>query len=381
MNRMSLIHFQPLELYPPVMNFVGCKTTTATGPELDVYTTWCTAGISRFTPGDANIRIYRYGARKKTHNGLSRAWHYWRFYLLTLGRLFLTRPATVIYFESISAFPACIYKLFINRKARVFIHYHEYMTPQEYAGGMRLVKWFHRLEKKIYSRSSWISHTNNARMERFVHDMEGVVIPHRHILPNYPPKSWQTSPRTLSRRPVRAVYVGSLSLDTMYTREFARWVISRQGEIIWDIYSLNTTPEVVEFINSLPGGLVNLYPGIDYDRLPQVLSNYDLGVILYTGHLPNWIDNAPNKLFEYLSAGLDVWVSAVMTGSLPYVTTTTYPRVLAVDFLRLDTMDLRQSTDREGLSCSQPAWNCEEVYRPLWNELQSGSDILQPLPL
>jgi len=362
------------------MNFINCKADTGTDAALDVYATWCTAGINLFAARDANTRIFRYGAKTKPIGAFARAWHYWRFYLLTLLRLLLTRPATVIYFESISAFPACIYKLVINRKARIFIHYHEYMTPQEYAGGMRLVQLFHRLEKKIYGRASWISHTNADRMQRFVQDMDGIAIPNRHILPNYPPKSWWTPPGSSSSKPVRAVYVGSLSLDTMYTREFAAWVISRQGEIVWDIYSLNITPEAADFIRSLPGGLVNLNPGVNYDRLPQILGKYDLGVILYTGHVPNWIYNAPNKLFEYLSAGLDVWVSNVMTGSLPYVTGTTYPRVLAVDFSQLDKFDLHRALDKSGLSLSQPAWYSEEVYRPLWMELQSMPHPLQALP-
>jgi hypothetical protein len=31
--------------------------------------------------------------------------------------------------------------------------------------------------------------------------------------------------------------------------------------------------------------------------------------VLYTGHIPNYIYNIPNKVFEYLVCGLEVWYS------------------------------------------------------------------------
>lgn len=47
--------------------------------------------------------------------------------------------------------------------------------------------------------------------------------------------------------------------------------------------------------------------GINYSDLPGVIRAYDVGVILYNGHIANYVFNAPNKLFEYLACGLDVW--------------------------------------------------------------------------
>ena len=349
------------------MNFINCKTT----PEvpLDIYTTRCQARLAPFVTEDGNTRIFRFGAKKNPGAAISRALHYFRFNLNTLWRLFRTRPGTVIYFESISAFPAFVYKRCINRRSRLFIHYHEYMTPQEYEGGMRMVKWFHRLERRLYKQASWISHTNAGRMERFVTDLEDVPIPNRHILPNYPPKSWLSDHRRSSGQTIRAVYIGSLSLDTMYTREFAGWVLGQQGRVRWDIYSFNITPEAAAFIGSLPPHLVKLHPAVNYPDIPGVLKQYDLGIILYTGHIPNWVDNAPNKLFEYLACGLDVWVPLNMTGSLPYVTRGTWPKVSAVDFTRLDRLDPVAVMDKTALTWSQPSFFCEEIYPPLWNRM------------
>jgi hypothetical protein len=243
------------------------------------------------------------------------------------------------------------------------------MTPEEYDTGMRLVRSFHQMEKNIYDQVNWISHTNSARMKNFLRDLKDISVPNRHILPNYPPKNWLSTAKPGISQPVRAVYLGALSLDTMYTKEFAQWVLSQQGNIIWDIYSLNVTDEAASFIQALPGESVRLYPGISYREIPGVLKQYDLGLILYTGHIPNWIDNAPNKLFEYLSCGLDVWFPMDMKGCIPYITKDTYPKVVAVDFKQLAKLDLRIAMDRTAASYTIPEFFCEEVYRHLWEKL------------
>jgi hypothetical protein len=94
-----------------------------------------------------------------------------------------------------------------------------------------------------------------------------------------------------------------------------------------------------------------------------------MGLILYKGHIPNWIDNAPNKLFEYFSSGLDVWLPFQMTGSLPYVTKGTYPRVMALDFEKMEEADLFAMTDNSGLVFKPSSFYSEQVYAPLWEKL------------
>jgi hypothetical protein len=240
------------------------------------------------------------------------------------------------------------------------------MTPREYEGGMLLIKWFHKLEKKIYKSASWISHTNELRMQRFVSDMKGIALPDRSILPNYPPRHWRPIQKDSSGIPLKTVYIGAFSLETMYIKEFANWVVGQNGKVTWDIYSLNMTEDATGFIHSLPGNLINIHPGIEYYDLPSILGKYDVGVILYTGHIPNWIDNAPNKLFEYWSAGLDVWLPMQMKGSLEFVTTNTYPRIIAVDFQKLDSFDGKSATDKTGLKFEASPFYSEKVYMPLW---------------
>lgn len=354
------------------MNFIHCAAGEPGSFQLDVYTTHCCAGIRSYQPSSPSVAIHRLGAKSKQTSFAGRAWHYWRFYCLTLWLLVRTRPAAVLYFETFSAFPAVLYKKYVSPKSSLLIHYHEYITPQEYKDGMRLLRWFHRLERKIYGRAAWISHTNTARLRRFAADMHGVAMPENHVFPNYPPRGWARPVKSPPVTALKTVYIGAFSLDTMYVREYAAWVLAQKGAVTWDIYSLNITGDARAFILGLPGDWVKLHPGIEYDDLPDTLVKYDVGLILYTGHIPNWVDNAPNKLFEYWSAGLDVWFSAKMTGSLPFVTTTTYPRVLAVDFEKLAQFDWRTAVDRAGLQYAASPYFCEDVCRPLWNALLQG---------
>jgi hypothetical protein len=100
-----------------------------------------------------------------------------------------------------------------------------------------------------------------------------------------------------------------------------------------------------------------------------VLSDYDVGVILYKGHIPNYIYNAPNKLFEYLACGLDVWFPHVMKSCFKYVTSHTYPKILPVDFSNFNLLDLEKTIDRNDLEFKQPQYYCETALYPLAKQL------------
>ena len=94
----------------------------------------------------------------------------------------------------------------------------------------------------------------------------------------------------------------------------------------------------------------------------------DVGVVLYNGHIPNYIYNAPNKLFEYLACGLDVWFPDVMAGSMDYVNKNGFPKVLSIDFNNLNKFDLAAAIERQG-SESKYLFFCEEALKPLIDKL------------
>ena len=376
MRKLAIIHFSPIELYPPVLNWLNFLSQQNRNVRTEVYTLK-DFGHPGFSPATPNIKIIRPGSITRTagswrKNFLFAYPNYILFYCITLLRLIITRPDVILYYETLSCFPAFIYKKYFRRKVRLFIHYHEYTSQEEYAKGMILSRWGLALEKKLFPRTEWISHTNADRIRLFRKDNEDVLLPSIHELPNYPPRSWQKSQATgrIPGETLRIVYVGALSMETMYTREFADWVTMQSGAVIWDIYSDNITPDTRSFLESIGNKYIRFKAGINYFSLPDILSNYDIGVILYKGHILNYVYNAPNKIFEYLSCGLDVWFPRVMKGSLPLVTTGTFPKVIPVDFEMLDTFDLSSALDREGIEFKPPSYCCEDVLSPLLKKIE-----------
>jgi hypothetical protein len=350
MRKLAILHFNPIELYPPVLNWLDF--------------------LQQKEGQGFKVRIFSIGrlSRNKFYAYLK----YLGYYSSSTFQLIWWRPDIIMYYETLSCLPALFYKKYINRNVRLFIHYHEYTSLAEYAAAGWLTRWARRKELKLLSRAEWISHTNADRIELFREDLKGINLPAINVLPNYPPASWhrESRGRRDTTAQVKLVYVGALSLDTMFVKEFAEWVIAQSGKVIWDIYSGNATDEVKNYLGSVGKGLIRFRDAIKYSSLPQVLAGYDVGVILYRGHIPNYVYNAPNKLFEYMACGLDTWLPDLMKSSLPFVTKETYPKVLAVDFFNLAQFNLSSSLDRKGLNYSPSPFYSEKVLFLLLDKMK-----------
>ena len=365
MENIFIIHFNPIELYPPVQNLLNYAAKHS-GKKLFVLTNKSlNKAHEDFEPASGNIRIIRLAKSGPGMNAISRYLNFILFYVGSFLWLLFKIPSRVMYFETLSSFPAFLYKKIRGKAVSIFVHYHEYSATEEYANGTKLLKFFHRLEKHLYPQVAWLSHTNSYRMEQFVKDIAPVEIPIKKILPNYPPQSWATPARAVIKEPVRIVYVGALSLHTMFTGEFANWVMEQKGKVIWDIYSYNTRQNARDYLSSLNCKFIQLKEGIPYNKLPQTLQHYDVGVVLYTGHILNYVYNAPNKLFEYLACGLDVWFPAVMKGSIPYINTHNYPKVIALDFTKLQELNLPLTLERLNHTENKNNFFCENVLTEL----------------
>jgi hypothetical protein len=369
-DKAFIIHFAPIELYPPVQNLLReLERGQGTAKVLVLTTANRNRALNVFRSDSQKVKIFRFGAADQSMNAFYRYWNYFKFYLGCLLMLMRHRPGRVLYFETLSSFPVYIYKRFLKRHSQVLIHYHEYSTPQQYAKGMKLERFFHALENYLYPKAIWVSHTNEFRMNKFKEDIQPITFENGFILPNYPPSHWATKVRGEVRSPLRIVYVGALSIDTMYTMEFATWVVQQAGRVCWDIYSYNYSPEAKQYFEGLGNPWVNLKEGVDYDELPGILQGYDVGVILYNGHIPNYIYNAPNKLFEYMACGLAVWFPHIMIGSLGYCTKETYPEVLALDFTKLDDFKFEEVLRRPGSTLKESSFFSESVLPFLIDKL------------
>jgi hypothetical protein len=368
MRKISIIHFAPLEFYPPIQNLLNELGSRLEKEKIMVMSTrTISQKLSPFKILSNRIELMRIGKSDSRLSAPVRYVNYFLFFFTSFILLLWHRPTRILYFETISAWPAYIYIRFFKNDCQLFIHYHEYTSQEEYQKGMTLTRYFHQLEKWLYPRASWISHTNEFRMARFKKDIFPVHISSAQILPNYPPQKWHIPSKPLLNFPLKIVYVGALSLKTMFAREFAEWVLSQNGKATWDIFSYNCTKETEEYLQALKSDWISMHDGVDYDKLSSILKKYDIGVILYKGHIPNYVFNAPNKLFEYLACGLDVWFPRVMTGSLGFEKPEGFPKVLALDFSNLKNFNPTKVMDRNQLN--NYSFFCEEVLRPLINKL------------
>ncbi|MHA4808315.1 glycosyltransferase family protein [Flavitalea flava] len=328
-----------------------------------------TSVVRQFVPPSSRVKIIRPAKEEGEVSVFRRYGNYIRFYTVTAAKLATWKPGTVLYYETLSSLPAILYKKIFNRRSRLLVHYHEYMDPGEYQRGMLLDRILHKWETKIYPECSWVSHTNEQRLAFFKKDNHPVRIGNPRVMPNYPPGKWVIrEPKTLEK-PLRLVHVGSLSLDSMYVKELATWVIAQKGKVVLDIYSLRINIDTKNYLSALNTDLIRFLGGCTYDDLPNVLSRYSVGVVLYKGlnASKNTIYAASNKLFEYHACGLEVWFSQEMLGSHIFTTTATFPKIIPVDFTKLEKFNVDEAIDRKGMVFRSSPYFYEEVFNPLLN--------------
>lgn len=334
MNKVAIIHFLPLEFYPPVTNMINVLTQE-NGLDVQV---WSTHNNKNRSIYDAKVRINRFKLPDNADGSFVKLFKYFSFNIKCLFDLIIYKPDKVLYFETFSVWPVYAYAKFFNKNVQLFIHYHEYFSPEWYINGMRLVKFYHKLETSyLYKRAIWISQTNDDRMKMFVKDNKISQSNKLKILPNFPPNYWSSKhSKKLSTEIVKTVYIGTLSLEYSYIKEYCQWVILNDGKINFDIYGYNYNKETLDYLSSINSPYINFYKsGINYDNIPNVLKDYDVGVILYKAITDNFKYNAPNKLFEYLTCNLQVWYADKMLGIKPYDST----EVIPVNFEEINTFN------------------------------------------
>ena len=163
--------------------------------------------------------------------------------------------------------------------------------------------------------------------------------------------------------PVKCVYIGAVSLKDTFIREFCEWVIGQQGQVLFDVYAYNIPRDTVDYLENLESEFVRFFDkGVEYDGMPDLLRRYQVGLILYRGNTLNYVFNAPNKLFEYLVCGLDVWFPKEMKGIYPYERNDLLPKVIRIDFIKMSSFDLGRAMDRNGLPWKVDEYCCEDVF-------------------
>jgi hypothetical protein len=374
-HKIIIIHFQPLELYPPVCNLLEYLSKNSANKIIVVTTENDKKKKLRpFISGSANIIIKR--AFPISPNSITRFFWYLFFYLNCLRLLLKHQPKSVLYFETISSWPALIYKKMKGDKVRLLVHYHEYISPNEYVNNMQLVKWMNKLECKMYRlHFNWISHTNEMRLKKFINDNH-LQKAERSIfwtMPNYPSKQWASEKKELNTSgKTRLVYIGSLGYDSMYLKEIIEWVIRNKSSLSLDFYSNNIDKKAKFFLQSIKNDSITFHGGCNYEDLPTILKSYDVGLVIYKPVSDNWIYNMPNKIFEYLACGLDVWFAKTLISTLSITRDQVYPKILPIDYQNLNNFNYKEKINRVGLCFDQPNFYYENVYAEIYKSLSQS---------
>ena len=377
--RLAIVQLLPIEYYPPVANFLRFLAEQGEH-EIEVYSVDNTKGRPPFAcPG---VRILRTASPRPGDSQLQRYLSYLRILASTFRWLRSFSPDVVIYYEPHSALPVFLYWKLGARDTRIAIHHHEYYDPHQFGRpGMRLPSLAHRSEKRtLFREAAWISQTNEKRRELFLRDHPKIDPAKVRVLPNYPPACWQRTENRAWKKAsetLRLVYVGSVSREDTYIEPLLDWLEKQpdggSDPVTLDLYAYNVPEKTDSWLRSRESERFRYHrKGVDYERLPEVLADFHVGLILYRGNTTNFIWNAPNKLFEYLACGLDVWYPPVMQGMTPYRSEDTRPAVVEVDFEDPSAFPVAKTEPGSRLLLDRASFTCESVYRN-WMRALSAS--------
>lgn len=366
-KKIVIIHFQPLEYFPPALNLIDYLSANSTETKLTIITTEPDKNTQWY--GNNKVKIIRYKKIIPNSGAFIKLYRYFTFYIGAFLNLIIQKPSSVLYYETLSSLPAIWYRKL--RKHRLLAHYHEIVTLDELNDGRYLNKFLNKIEARYYNKYNWISQTNKSRLEIFstqfqLKNAEKVL----KILPNYPPLEWikYKGQKQIEADIIKFVHIGAISTNGMYLKELLDEFGSKSGCTI-DFYSHNFSPEVTNLISGHSN--CNINGAIDYKNIVQLKGMYDVGLVIYSGESLNFVYNAPNKIFEYLALDLDVWCSNKLVTAKEYERLDCYPKMIMVDFTDFKQFDIEKARSRKDLKYVPSSFTCESVYCELISYLQT----------
>lgn len=364
MRTITIIHYLPISYYPPAMNLVDIIENAA---EVEVVSTKPNNGMLRYMPNKA--KLFTPIMCKGKGPSILRLFKYIWFSFFCIIKLIQVRPKTVMYYESVSAFPVFIYKRFVNKKADIYVHYHEYSSEDEYnLPGRRLFAMNHWIERRwLYHHCERISQTNKKRLEMFLRDNFMIDKSKACVFPNYPPKSWWCKNKKHNGDVCKCVYVGSLSLQDTFVRQFCEWVSRQNGRVTFDIYCFNFPKDTLDSVTAMDCPNITFHKeGVSYLDIPLLFDRFDVGLILYKANTINFQWNETNKFYEYLICGLDIWYPKEMLLLHNMDKSQFAPNVKELDFDSIDSF-IYDNTPRI-VDNHKYNFFAENIYKSYFNE-------------
>lgn len=306
-----------------------------------------------------NCEIHRIG--KAYGSVINRYLCYLQFAIIGFWKLLKFKPKAIMIYESYSVLPAFLYSI-ICPKVKLLIHYHEFVSKAEMQSATAYSKFLYFLEKQLLSKAIWVSQTNIDRKRKFQDLYPQLDKKRLMVFPNYPSKSWVEkgiNRKIENSRILKFIHVGSLGIETTYISEFIDWIQAQNERATLTVVSQNLENSVRDLIAK--NEWVTLIGNVPYQELPNIICEHHVGVVLYKGHIPNFVYNVPNKVNEYLGCTLNVWYSDVLISTQKFVEDNPQYPLYSVDFSK-------------GKELMAPEFSSEPFEFKHWHE-----DAAQPL--
>ena len=138
-KKVFILHLLPLEYYPPIINLLRVLEKDNRF-EVQVFSTHNQKNRLVFT--SRFFEIFRIPYPAYVTHPLLKLGAFIRLAVIPLLYIWRFKPDAIMYIEPHSALPAYLYKRFFRPKAGLFIHHHEYYSPDEFNGpGMASVRF------------------------------------------------------------------------------------------------------------------------------------------------------------------------------------------------------------------------------------------------
>jgi hypothetical protein len=117
-----IIHFNPIELYPPVINLIKLIEGKGNGKKYMLFTTHLgNSVIPKYGGNNGRVKIIRKGLSTKSPYRIYRWLSYLNFHISTLVCLLRLRPGSILYYETLSSLPVFLYLQLFRRNTKLFI--------------------------------------------------------------------------------------------------------------------------------------------------------------------------------------------------------------------------------------------------------------------
>jgi hypothetical protein len=134
----------------------------------------------------------------------------------------------------------------------------------------------------------------------------------------------------------------------MYDKEVLDWININHDILDLTIFCQELDKDTKKLILGYNCKSIKLLQPIDYYNLLKELVKFDIGLVLYKWHIPNYVYSVPNKVYEYLYCGLHVIVDQ------KFITTIRLgiEQIHVVDYSSLDLKSMKKSISNVAIKIS-----------------------------